>query len=131
MNAEQIRELLDKARRSLRTAEHIMEDGDYDFAVSRAYYAMFYTAQALLLTRGVRRAKHSGVLAAFNREFIRTGELPRDLFVYLRQGFGDRAEGDYDLTRISEERARNGLATAREFVEVVGRAVSRRLDTDA
>lgn len=42
----------------------MLEAGDHDFAISRAYYAMFYVARALLLTRDVRRSKHSDVLAA-------------------------------------------------------------------
>lgn len=74
----------DKARRSLLAAERLLRDGDHDFALSRAYYAMFYAAQALLLMRDVRRSKHSGVIAAFNEQFIQTGELSRDLFFKLR-----------------------------------------------
>ena len=36
--------LLDKARDSVRSARLLASDGLYDFAVSRAYYAMFYVA---------------------------------------------------------------------------------------
>jgi uncharacterized protein (UPF0332 family) len=36
----EIRELMDKAVRSLKTAEKILKDGEVDFAGSRAYYAM-------------------------------------------------------------------------------------------
>jgi uncharacterized protein (UPF0332 family) len=49
----EVNELLDKARRSIRTAEKIFKDGEVDFAGSRAYYAMFYVAEALLLDRGL------------------------------------------------------------------------------
>ena len=45
----EVSELLDKARRSIKTAERIFKDGEIDFAGSRAYYAMFYIAEALLL----------------------------------------------------------------------------------
>ena len=37
----EISELLTKARRSLDAAKRLSRDGDFDFAVSRAYYAMF------------------------------------------------------------------------------------------
>jgi uncharacterized protein (UPF0332 family) len=40
--------LFEKAERSIRNAEKTMVDGDLDFAASRAYYAMFYVADALL-----------------------------------------------------------------------------------
>ena len=121
MSEKEIRELLDKARRSLQAAERLLRDGDNDFALSRAYYAMFYSARALLLTRDVRRSKHSGVIAAFNEQFIQSGALPRDLFLKLRDGFEDRAEGDYGLAVISEEQARSGIESARQFLEEINR----------
>jgi len=76
LSEREVRELIAKAERSLRAAERLLEAGDHDFAVSRAYYAMFYAARALLLTRNVRRSKHSGVLAAFNSEFVRGVTFP-------------------------------------------------------
>jgi uncharacterized protein (UPF0332 family) len=98
LSEREVRELIAKAERSLHAAGRLLDAGDHDFAVSRAYYAMFYAARALLLTRNIRRAKQSGVLAAFNSEFIRSGELPADLFGLLRDGFEDRAEGDLAAT---------------------------------
>ena len=124
MSAKEIRELLDKARRSLHAAERLLRDGDNDFAVSRAYYAMFYAAQALLLTKEIRRSKHSGVIAAFNERFVQSGELPRHLFLRLRDGFEDRAEGDYGLAEITKEQAHAGIAAAREFLEEISRRLT-------
>jgi uncharacterized protein (UPF0332 family) len=40
--------LLDKAMRAIRAAEVLLEKGDAEFAAGRAYYAMFYVAQAML-----------------------------------------------------------------------------------
>jgi uncharacterized protein (UPF0332 family) len=69
--------LLTKARRSLAAARRLAADGDLDFAVSRAYYAMFYIAQAFLLGRGLRFSKHSAVIAAFGQEFAGDDETLR------------------------------------------------------
>ena len=66
------------------------------------------------------------MIAAFNEEFIQTGELSRDLFLKLRDGFEDRAEGDYGLVVISEEQARAGLAAAREFLDQINRRLRGR-----
>lgn len=41
---QEIQKLLEKARRSLKAAQRLFQSGDYDFAISRAYYAMFYSA---------------------------------------------------------------------------------------
>lgn len=45
MNIEELRSLMTRANRSLRSARNLLEDGDHDFAMSRAYYAMFYAAE--------------------------------------------------------------------------------------
>ncbi len=63
--------LLTKTRRSVAAGRRLAADGDLDFAVSRAYYAMFYTAQAFLLGRERRFSKHSAVIAAFGQEFAK------------------------------------------------------------
>lgn len=131
MSEKEIRELLDKAKRSLHAAERLLLDGDNDFALSRAYYAMFYAVQVLLLTRDVRRSKHSGVVAAFNEHFIQGGELPRHLFLRLRDAFEDGAEGDYGLAVISEEQARAGITAAREFLDEVNRRLTARGSGDS
>ena len=39
-----ISDLLDKAERSLSAARLLLDQGHYDFAGSRCYYAMFYVA---------------------------------------------------------------------------------------
>ncbi len=130
MSEREVRELIAKAERSLRAAERLFEAGDHDFAVSRAYYAMFYAARALLLTRNVRRSKHSGVLAAFNSEFVQGGNVPAELFALLRDGFEDRAEGDYGLVIISRAQATAGIEAARRFVSAIKLHLAQSLDRE-
>ena len=86
MTAEQLA-LVQKAERSIRGARVLMEDGLHEFAVSRAYYAMFYLAEALLLGEGLAFSKHAAVIAAFGQHFAKSGRLPRSstpIFVRLR-----------------------------------------------
>ena len=48
----------------------------FDDAISRAYYAMFYSAKALLIRDGFfSGSKHSAVVAAFGREYAKTGKI--------------------------------------------------------
>jgi uncharacterized protein (UPF0332 family) len=54
-------DLLRKAEDSLNAAKLMRENGYYDFAASRAYYAMFYVAEAFLLGKGLAFSKHSAV----------------------------------------------------------------------
>ena len=75
MNLQELQSLVDRARRSLRSARNLLDDGDHDFAMSRAYYAMFYSATAALLSLEVKRSKHSGGIAAFGQRLVKSGKF--------------------------------------------------------
>lgn len=48
-------------------------------AASRAYYAMFYLAQAVLLSDGMAFSKHSAAIGAFGEHFVKPGHLAASL----------------------------------------------------
>lgn len=75
MNREEIVALMRRAERSLRSTRNLLDDGDHDFAISRAYYAMFYAAIAALLSQDIKRSKHSGVIAAFAQHLVKSGHF--------------------------------------------------------
>ena len=112
-------DLLGKAEDSIGAAKLMRENGYYDFAVSRAYYAMFYVAEAFLLGVGLAFSKHSAVHAAFGEHFVRTGIVPRALHRALIHGMEVRLTGDYDSSReVSTEEAAEQIANAEQFMEV-------------
>ena len=84
-----------KARDSLSSARREFEAGSYSFTMNRLYYAAFYGVCALLLERQQSFRKHSGVRAAFHRQFIKTGLLDMKWGRLYDQLFEDRQEGDY------------------------------------
>jgi uncharacterized protein (UPF0332 family) len=55
----EIRSYMEKAEQAVAAADKLILDGYYDFAASRAYYAVFYAASALLLKEGQEFRKHS------------------------------------------------------------------------
>ncbi|MEM3086318.1 MAG: HEPN domain-containing protein [Halobacteria archaeon] len=114
-----IEELVTKGRRSLDAARLMLENGHYDFCASRAYYAMFYLAEAALLTLDLSYSKHSAVISAFGERFIKPGVFPRNLHESLRKAFEKRGIGDYESTPFSKEDASLLLRYAREFVDSV------------
>lgn len=116
MNAETAA-LMAKARRSLDNARRSLEAGDADFAASRRYYAMFYAAEALLLSRGLVFSKHTAVIAEFVREFVRSGEFPAEYGRALREAFDERVVADYHVgEEFAAARGRTLLACAEAFV---------------
>lgn len=121
MSREEIQSLMTRAKRSLRSAQNLLEDGDHDFAMSRAYYAMFYAASAALLSRDVERSKHSGAIAAFGQHLVKSGRFTAEHQQRLQAAFADRSEGEYAGVFPSREAVERRLGEAREFVEAVTR----------
>lgn len=70
---EGILKIIEKSFRTLRSSRNALEDGDFETASSRAYYAVFHIMQATLLTKGLTFSKHSGVIGAFSQYFIKPG----------------------------------------------------------
>jgi uncharacterized protein (UPF0332 family) len=116
--------LLKKARDSLRGAKLLAEDGLYDFAASRAYYTMFYVAEALLLGEGLSFSKHTAVIAAFGRRFARPGVVPAELHRYLIDGQDMRAVGDYGTgPGLTSAQAAEQITRAERFLEQADRLI--------
>jgi uncharacterized protein (UPF0332 family) len=118
----EIDSLIKKARRYLKSAKILLEDKDYESSVSRVYYAMFYTAEAALLTKGLSFSSHKGVIAAFGEHFVKTGIFPKDMGRELNRAFEKRQIGDYEYTSvISKEDARQLLDSGNQFMEAIAR----------
>jgi uncharacterized protein (UPF0332 family) len=113
------RALLTKARRTIQSARLLLADGDYDGAVSRAYYAMFYVAEALLLSKGLTFSKHSAVISAFGKEFAKTGTIPAEYHRYLADAQEARNTGDYQVvSHLTEEETGEHITHAECFLKV-------------
>ena len=93
---QEINELSQKTQESLRAAKLLSQQGYYDFAASRGYYAMFYAAEAALLSQGLSFSKHSAVVAAFRQHLARQERVPRHLHRCLLDAFDLWMVGDYD-----------------------------------
>ena len=90
--------LLIKAERFIRSARLLADDGDFDSAVSRLYYAMFFLAEALLAARGASFSSHSAVISAFGQQFAKTREIDPRFHRALLTAFSQRQLGDYAVT---------------------------------
>lgn len=75
--------LLDKAEQSIGAAESLLRDGYRDFSAGRAYYAMFYAAEALLAEKELEFKKHIGVHRAFAEHYIKTASLSKSIITGL------------------------------------------------
>jgi len=116
----QLQRMIRKAQRSLAAAKRHIEEGDYDFASSRAYYAAFYAMEAVLLTKRLTFSKHSGVIAAFNQHFVKTGLFPKDFSKYISRLFRERQTGDYEFDlSIEEKDAQEDVQIAEKMLQAI------------
>jgi hypothetical protein len=121
---EQLEDLLhyrmEQAHETLREAEILLDGSALRGAINRAYYAMFYALLALLATRRLGTSKHSGALALFDREFVKTGVFPRELSRSLHVAFDRRQTHDYgEMVSVNRQIAEESLADARTFVAAI------------
>ena len=111
--------LLEKAQRSLSAAEQLLQKGFYEFPVSRAYYSMFYVAEALLDKEGLSFSSHAAVISAFGRVLSKPQKVPQEFHRYLIDAQAQRTSADYDLQPdMSSEDAQKIIAQAHSFIEL-------------
>jgi len=117
---------LAKAQDAIEATELLVRGGKHNVAAGRAYYAMFYVAEALLFEKGLEFRKHGGVHAAFGEHFAKTGVLDVKHHRYLLEAFEGRVEADYGVDVIINEtavdemiqQAKEFLAAARHYLNV-------------
>lgn len=115
---EVIRFWWSRAEDSLGSANREIRAESYTFAVNRLYYAAFYAVCAVLLDRHLSFRKHSGVRAAFHREFVKPGLLDSTWGKLYDQLFEDRQEGDYlVLATFEREYVEHQLSRTTAFLE--------------
>ena len=115
--ADELKSMLNKARRYVESAESLRAQSDYDSAVSRLYYAMFYCAEALHIAEGHAFSSHKAVIAAFGQHFVKTNLLPQSMHQWLREAFEKRQISDYDFITSTNEADVTDLATkAQQFI---------------
>jgi len=124
LKPEQLEDLLcyrvEQAHETLREAEILLNESALRGAINRAYYAMFYALLALLATKQLGTSKHSGALALFDREFVKTGVFARELSRSLHLAFDRRQTHDYgEMTQVSRQIAEETLMDAQTFVAAV------------
>jgi uncharacterized protein (UPF0332 family) len=86
---------LERVQESLADARLLADAGRWNTCVNRLYHSCFYAVSALLVRDGLFSSEYTGVRSLFNRHYIRTGEVPRNLARVYNDLFERRQESDY------------------------------------
>lgn len=125
MNPDEER-IIKKAKENLDAAGMLIEQGFPEIAASRAYYAMFYLAEALLLKKGLHYSSHSAVIAAFGKEFAKTGELSPQFHQNLIKAQSIRQISDYGYAEsLPADDVREVIRWANEFYQAATSYLSK------
>lgn len=108
------------AERFLASAVTLLEIGDPDSSVSRAYYAAFHAVSAVFAHEGRVFRKHEAVESAVHRDLVRAGRVPAQSgedYTVLRQL---RLRGDYAAgLPVDASAARAGIESAKRILQQV------------
>ena len=91
-----VRYRMENAQKMLSEVESHRENGFYNTAVNRMYYACYYAATAMLISMGIEVKSHDGVRLNLGKYVVMEGRLSPDLGRFYSRLFSKRSTGDYD-----------------------------------
>jgi uncharacterized protein (UPF0332 family) len=111
---------LGRAEVCLREAEVLRASGLPYGAASRAYYAVFHAARALLVSRGLEPASHRGVVSLIGEHYVRSGVLSAEQGRMVSRMQRDREDADYQVGSVfTDDQAAEAVRSAQRFIEAV------------
>jgi uncharacterized protein (UPF0332 family) len=116
----EIEDLIGRAYTYLSSAQLLLDNKDFESSVSRSYYAMFFAAEAAMLTKGKMTSTHKGIISEFGLQFIKPGILPKKFGKDFSKAFEKRQVGDYESAKvITEDEAEEVLEEGTGFIEEI------------
>ena len=110
------------AEEKLISAKILMDAGQNKDSVGRSYYTIFSAVRAVLARDEVDFSKHAGVIAYFQKNYIKTGIFDKKYSKYLQGAFQIRNNCDYnDFYIVSENDTQEQYDHAVEMLEVIKR----------
>ena len=118
---------LDIAKERIAYADEIMKLGDYKTVANRSYYAVFSAMRAVLALDGFDSKKHSGIIAEFRKNYLKTGILPKELSPMIDGLVEARQGSDYDdFYIISKEEVEEQLENSKKFILEVEKFLTKK-----
>lgn len=109
-----------RAEETLTEVPFLKQQGYYNTAINRIYYACYYAAVALLIKYGINPSTHAGVKQMLGMHFVATGRMSRELGRCFSLLFERRHSSDYDdFAYSSEEEINELMPKAKAFIEAV------------
>jgi len=109
---------INKSVNLLEQSKVLLENEMFDGSINRSYYSIFFSIRSILGLVNLDSSKHSGVLALFDKYFVKTRIFNKEFSKIAHTAFDIRQDSDYDdfFYPVKEE-ANNQFQNAKKFVE--------------
>ncbi len=109
-----------KALEDLTASEVMLKESLYKISINRSYYAIFHAMRAITALAGYDSSKHSGIIAFFNQNHVKTGDFDKDSSKIVKMASFLREKSDYeDFYIASKQEAEKQLEDAKIFLSKV------------
>lgn len=111
---------LERAAQCLNSARLLFDAGDYKSSANRSYYCIFHCMRAVLATILFDSKKHSGIIAAFRKDFIKSGIFDVKYSSIIGSAFDLRGSSDYDdFYVVARSDVSEQIENAADFLQAV------------
>ena len=87
---------MERSDETIQEAIYSAQGGWYNLAVNRLYYACYYAAVAVLISKSVETQSHSGVRTMMALHLVKEGILAKEHRTTFTSLFHSRQSSDYD-----------------------------------
>jgi len=119
---------LQKAARNLEQADKLCTMEYWDLAANRYYYACYHAIQALLINNGLSCHTHSGLIASFGMNFVKTGKVDVSFGRFVSRLEQLRERSDYNCSYdVSEDEVMTMKEPSHQLIGLIKGLVNVRI----
>jgi uncharacterized protein (UPF0332 family) len=119
-----INNYLEKSRTTIKKVEFLVENSEYQLAVNRIYYGIYYSLSALAIKHQYSTSKHAQLIGWFNRTFVKVGAIEKEFSKMIRKAFENRMEGDYNVfADFSKEEVEQSLKEMKIVIQALDKLI--------
>lgn len=118
-----------RAIKMLNIVPDLIELGDYNTAINRAYYSVFHSMKAVEVFDKFDSKKHSGIISFFRKNYIKTGIFDSDLSDIIKTLQAQREDSDYNIiAEFNIDDAKEAYEKAKLFVSIIEKYLNEKTD---
>jgi uncharacterized protein (UPF0332 family) len=117
---------VEQAHEAIEAAQILIDNNKLKSAVNRIYYGMFYILAALALKHKFITSKHQGLIAWFNKNFLKDKKIDRRYGVILRDAFDNRSDSDYGvMIKFNKDEVLESFEDMKDFISTIEEYINK------